>query len=324
MSHEILSAKLYELDREFGLLHGSIQLSETASREQLGQELARLRQKNEADRLAFQTKLKFSRSPMVGKLASSYETIEAFVDRERAEQDGPFSEVWRRGLSAEEALLLAEYSLDFAAQAANHALLLSWKQSARRIYRGERKRRLSKMRCRSKFGWMELMIGILLIVLGIFTFLRPGSVLTGAVLVYGVFALITGIADIVFYVKMERHTGFGPVVALVSGILSVIAGLLVMVYPGAAAWALTIFFPLWFIMHCISRLTHLGIIRYVAGSGYYYFSLILNIIGLVLGFLMLLQPALAFLSMGFVIGAYLILLGIDSLVLAFSDVGYKW
>ena len=92
------------------------------------------------------------------------------------------------------------------------------------------------MRCRSKFGWMELMIGILLIVLGIFTFLRPGSVLTGAVLVYGVFALITGIADIVFYVKMERHTGFGPVVALVSGILSVIAGLLVMVYPGAAAW----------------------------------------------------------------------------------------
>ena len=72
------------------------------------------------------------------------------------------------------------------------------------------------------------------------------------------------------------------------------------------------------------RLTHLGIIRYVAGSGYYYFSLVLNIIGLVLGFLMLLQPALAFLSMGFVIGAYLILLGIDSLVLAFSNVGYKW
>ena len=225
------SAKLYELDREFGLLHGSISSAKTASREQLGQELARLRQKNEADRLAFQTKLKFSRSPMVGKLASSYETIEAFIDRERAEQDGPFSEVWRRGLSAEEALLLAEYSLDFAAQAANHALLLSWKQSAPQDIPRGRKRRLSKMRRRSKFGWMELMIGILLIVLGIFTFLRPGSVLTGAVLVYGVFALITGIADIVFYVKMERHTGFGPVVALVSGILSVIAGLLVMVYP---------------------------------------------------------------------------------------------
>lgn len=180
------------------------------------------------------------------------------------------------------------------------------------------------MKHRSKYGWMELIVGILLIVLGIFTFLQPESVLTGTVLVYGVLALITGIADIVFYVKMEHHTGIGPVVALVSGILSVLAGLLVMVYPGAAIWALAIFFPLWFIMHCISHLTHLEIIRYVAGNGYYYFSLIINIIGLVLGFLMLLQPTITFLSMGFLIGSYLILLGIDSLVLAFSDVGYKW
>lgn len=62
---------------------------------------------------------------MVRKLASSYETIEAFTDREREKQDGPFSEIWRKNLSAEEALLLAEYALDFAVQATDHALLLS-------------------------------------------------------------------------------------------------------------------------------------------------------------------------------------------------------
>lgn len=125
MSHEILSAKLNELDREFCQLHGSIHLSETASREQLIQELVRLRQKSEKDRFEFQTKLKFSRSPVVAKLASSYEKIETFVDREKSEQDGPFSDEWRKALSAEESILLAEYALDFAAQAANHALLLS-------------------------------------------------------------------------------------------------------------------------------------------------------------------------------------------------------
>lgn len=125
MSHEILSAKLYELDQEVGQLHGSIRFSETANREQFNQELTRLRQKIEAGRLSFQTKLKFSRSSMVRKLASSYETIEAFTDREREKQDGPFSEIWRKNLSAEEALLLAEYALDFAVQATDHALLLS-------------------------------------------------------------------------------------------------------------------------------------------------------------------------------------------------------
>ena len=52
-------------------------------------------------------------------------------------------------------------------------------------------------------------------------------------------------------------------------------------------------FPLWFIAHCISRLTHLGIIRMMAGSFYYTFSLVVNILGLVLGILMLFQPFIA-------------------------------
>ena len=37
------------------------------------------------------------------------------------------------------------------------------------------------MRKRSGFGWMELIMGILLIVAGIFALVRPGSVLTGLV-----------------------------------------------------------------------------------------------------------------------------------------------
>ena len=178
---------------EFGLLHGSIQLSETASREQLGQELARLRQKNEADRLAFQTKLKFSRSPMVGKLASSYETIEAFIDRERAEQDGPFSEVWRGGCPQRRPYCWRNTHWISRRRPPITPCFSPWKQSARRIYRGERKRRLSKMRRRSKFGWMELMIGILLIVAGHLHFSEAGQRADRAVLVYGVFALSQGL-----------------------------------------------------------------------------------------------------------------------------------
>lgn len=74
------------------------------------------------------------------------------------------------------------------------------------------------MKSRSAFGWGELIIGIILMVLGFFTFARPSSALTGIVFVYGILAVITGIADSVFYVKMERHTGFGPAISLVTGI----------------------------------------------------------------------------------------------------------
>lgn len=179
------------------------------------------------------------------------------------------------------------------------------------------------MKKRSALGWGELIIGIILIVLGIFTFARPSSALTGIVFVYGILAVITGIADIVFYAKMERHTGFGPAVSLVSGIFSIIAGILLLFNPGAGKWAMVLLFPLWFIMHCISRLTHLSIVRITAGDGYYYFTLIVNILGLLLGFAMIFNPLLSFFSVSYIIGFYLILIGIDHLVLAVSNIGMR-
>lgn len=180
------------------------------------------------------------------------------------------------------------------------------------------------MRRRSGFGWFELVIGILLIILGIFTFVRPESTLTGVVVIYGLIAVITGISDIIFYVKMEQHIGFGPTISLVSGILSVMAGIMLLVYPDAGKWILALLFPIWFIAHCISKLSHLNIIRITAGSFYYYFSLIMNILGLVLGVLMLIKPAVSLLSVGVIIGIYLVLLGIDSIVTALSNLGLRW
>ena len=114
------------------------------------------------------------------------------------------------------------------------------------------------MRDRSGFGWLALIVSILLVLLGIATFIWPEAALESFVMVYGVLAVATGIMDIVFYARVERHTGFGPMTALVSGILSVMCGFMLLVYPSAGQWAMTLLFPLWFLTHCISNLTHLN------------------------------------------------------------------
>ena len=88
------------------------------------------------------------------------------------------------------------------------------------------------MRQRSSYGWLELVIGILLSVLGIYSFFRPVDYLTTLIVIYGIAALVTGIADIVFYCKMERHIGFAPTISLATGVLGVMAGLVLMVHPG--------------------------------------------------------------------------------------------
>ncbi len=179
------------------------------------------------------------------------------------------------------------------------------------------------MKSRSSFGWLELIIGILLILLGVFTIVKPGIALTGLVVVYGIMALIMGIADIVLYVRVERYTGFGPMVSLISGILSVMTAIMLLVYPNAGKWVLSLLFPIWFIAHCISRLSQLNTIRITAGNGMYYFTMVVNIIGVVLGFIMIINPLFSMLSVSYIVSIYLILLGVDSLAMAFSNMGSK-
>ena len=177
---------------------------------------------------------------------------------------------------------------------------------------------------RSGYGWFELIIGILLVVLGIATFLHPERTLTIIVIFCGVMAIATGISDIVFYVKTAQFTGFGPMISLITGVFGIMAGSMLLVYPSAGTWTMLLLLPVWFIAHCISRLTHLSIVHSRAGSFYYYFSMVVNIIGIVLGILMILRPVFAMYSYGVILGFYLVLLGIETILTAVSDMGANW
>ena len=179
------------------------------------------------------------------------------------------------------------------------------------------------MRRRSGFGWLELLIGILLVVLGALALARPDLALSGLVFAYGIAAIAMGIADIVLYIQVEHYTGFGPVISLVSGILSVMSGVMLLVYPRAGAMVLTLLFPIWFIAHCISRLAHQPHVRRIAGSGMHTLTLIINIIGLILGFMMLLSPLFTLATLRNFAGIYLILLGIDSILMSASRMGMR-
>lgn len=180
------------------------------------------------------------------------------------------------------------------------------------------------MKNRSGFGWIELISGLCMLLLGIFTIFRPQGMLTWFVVIYGLLALITGICDIVFYIKTERYLGFGPVIALISGILSVMAGAILMSRPQMGKWILSVLFPLWFIAHSISRMTHLNTIRFTAGRKFYYISLITNTLGLVLGVIMLFEPVFAFITAGVLIGIYLVASGLETILIAFSKIGSGW
>ena len=179
------------------------------------------------------------------------------------------------------------------------------------------------MRKRSGFGWLELIIGILLIVLGILTLAKPDLVLNTLVFAYGIAAVVMGVSDILLYIRVDRYTGFGPILSLISGILSVMSRVMLLVYPRIGTLVLTILFPIWFIAHCISRLTHMRDIRIIAGEGTYYFTLVVNLIGLFLGIIMLFNPLFTLATIRCFASIYLILLGVSSVVVAISRMGTR-
>ena len=148
----------------------------------------------------------------------------------------------------------------------------------------------------SGFGWLELVVGILLLLLGGLVFFKPSLALNSMIFAYGIAAMIMGIADIVLYIQIERFIGFGPVLCLITGVLSVMSGVMLLVYPQSGVIILSVLFPIWFIAHFISRLVHLNHIRYV-------------------------RPFLTLAALRIAAAIYLVLLGIDSIVMAFSEMG---
>ncbi len=178
------------------------------------------------------------------------------------------------------------------------------------------------MKNRSKFGWLELLSGLGMIALGVLAIIKPEMDLT---YLYAAVALITGINDVVFYVKAGDYTGFRPIVSLVCGMLSIMVGAVLLAYPNSGAEIrYTLVFPIWYAGHCIFRLMNLNVQHKVAGSFPYYFSMILGIVGLFTAAVMHMCPEVLDMKLNVLSGIYLIASGLDCFSIAFSKLGGKW
>lgn len=125
MSQEILYIKLCQLDDEWSKLHSRIQLSETAGEEQLHKELETLKRECAETEMALEQQLRLSKSSLVSILWDGYEKIEPVIRDTQARLKAFADEQPEEYALAEAKLLLAEYALDFASQAAARALLIS-------------------------------------------------------------------------------------------------------------------------------------------------------------------------------------------------------
>lgn len=144
MAYEILGAKLCEMDEKIRRLHSRIHLCESAQHSRLSGEIEALREECAATGHMLEKELKDSHAGSAARLAGAYMEIEHLIERTREEicgRSGENDEADETGsgeTAAEKKILYAEYSLDFALQAANRAVLSAMEAIDEQITQQER------------------------------------------------------------------------------------------------------------------------------------------------------------------------------------------
>lgn len=158
--------------------------------------------------------------------------------------------------------------------------------------------------------WLVLIEGIAAIILGLLLFMRPAATTIVLIQFLGIYWLITGLFTIISIIWDRSAWGW----KLFSGILGIIAGLLIiqnplwstLLVPTTLAWVLG------FIGIVIGILQLIDAFR---GGGWG--SGILGVLSILLGFLLISRPVIAGLGLPWVLGGLLIAGGILAIIAAF-------
>ena len=166
------------------------------------------------------------------------------------------------------------------------------------------------------FDWGVFIAGVISVVLCIFLFANPGKGLRGLVIILAVLSIMQGIAWISMYAGF--HGIFGPSwTTLLSGIFDILIGIFFLWDNKVGAYTIAIVVSIWFIVDSVIGIVFAWHLRFFETGWYFFFNLLLNILGLVVGVMLLMRPVIAGMSVVYLIAIYLMIFGINEIALAF-------
>lgn len=168
------------------------------------------------------------------------------------------------------------------------------------------------------FSWGSLILGILLLVASFIAFTQPGAALGTFAIFFALIIVLYGINNIVRFFRLRNTPADGVMnwVALVTGVISAIIGIYFILNPLVSTTVLTIIFAIWFLSIFISGLFGLGLVRQFS-TALFWVGLIINILGIIIGLMMLFSPAGAIITLEMMVAIGLLFGGITLIAGAF-------
>jgi uncharacterized membrane protein HdeD (DUF308 family) len=162
--------------------------------------------------------------------------------------------------------------------------------------------------------WALALRGVIAILFGLAAFLRPGIALEALILLFGAYALVDGIFSVVGVFGGTR-AGTPRWLLFIEGLVSILVGLIALVFPGLTALALLYLIAAWAIITGGVQIgTAIRLRKEIEGE----WALILGGVASVLfGLILAVLPAVGILSLVWLIGAYAVAFGVLLLITAF-------
>jgi uncharacterized membrane protein HdeD (DUF308 family) len=163
----------------------------------------------------------------------------------------------------------------------------------------------------ARYWWAIALRGLAAIIFGILAFAVPGMTLAVLVLLFGAYALVDGILELIAAFRGETHHRGA---LAVEGVVSILAGIATFAWPGLTALVLLYIIAFWAIVTGILEIVAAIRLRRVISNE---LGLIVGgVLSILFGIVLVAAPGTGALAVVFLIGAYAIVFGIAMLALA--------
>jgi len=170
----------------------------------------------------------------------------------------------------------------------------------------------------AKKWWVLLLRGLGAVALGLLVIWMPGLTLLTLVILWGIFALVDGLAGILLGIRGEADGTMWWTMMLL-GVIGVGAAITAFIWPGMTAVILLWIIAWTAILRGLFEIAAAIRLRKLIENEW--LLAISGLMSVVAGFLVLRNPAAGALAITFIIGGYMIAMGIVAVVLAFRVKG---
>jgi len=171
---------------------------------------------------------------------------------------------------------------------------------------------MTELTTRKRDWWLIAIRGIAAILFGLAAFVWPGLTLELLVLLFAIYVLVDGVVSIVAFLRRPRQSPS----MLVGGIVSIVAGVVAIIFPGLAALSVVILIAAWAILTGVAEI--LLTFRLHERLTVELLWVLAGLASIVFGIVLIVFPAAGALALIWFIGAYALFIGVLLVILGFS------